>query len=160
MEVVPILYIISIWGCFNCIGNPVSNITIATGRTDMSLKYTALRLFCYIPCMIILSSYNINILVWGTTVLTLVFIFISWFMLLYKTISFSIKQFVSSFIKPLAYTLIIGYIGYHAIEFFVNQKWDYVPLLIISIIWIFTYLSIYIYIERHVIKSMISMVKV
>ena len=159
IEVVPILYIISIWGCFNCIGNPVSNITIATGRTNMSLKYTVLRLVCYIPCMMILSLYNIEVLAWGTTILTLVFIFVSWFMLLYKTIQFSLTQFVSSFIKPLVYTLLIGSIGYKVIELLADKDWDYISLLMISIIWVCIYMSIYIYIERRVIKSMINMVK-
>ncbi len=159
MEVIPILYIISIWGCFNCIGNPVSNITIAIGRTDMSFKYTILRLICYIPCMIILSSYNISVLAWGTTLLTLIFIFVSWYMLLNKTIGFSLRQFVSSFIHPLICTLIIGMVGYYAIDFLANNNWTYIPILLVSLLWTLIYLSTYVYVERDVIKSMINMLR-
>lgn len=159
IDVVPILYIISIWGIFNCIGNPVSNIVIATGKTFISFKYTVIRILCYIPCMLILSKYSITILAWGTTILTATFIFISWYMLLYKLINMGLKLYLKSFIIPLIYSLVIGAIAYSTLHYCYIKNVENISMLLISIFWGILYLIIYLYLEKYTIYSLIKILK-
>ena len=48
-EVGPVISILSIWAMIGCIGNPVGNIVVSQGRTELSFYYSVVRLLIYIP---------------------------------------------------------------------------------------------------------------
>ncbi len=158
-EVIPIVYILSVWGIVNCIGNPVGNIVIATGRTDLSFKYTLIRLLCYIPCIYAISAYDITVLAWGTTALAVISTFLSWYMQIYTTINLSIGQFLASFARPLLYTIIAGSIGYIILYSIKNNELGYTTLLLTAITWCILFLALFLIIEKKTIKSILQMIK-
>lgn len=158
-EVIPIVYILSVWAMVNCIGNPVGNIVIATGRTDLSFKYTFIRLMCYVPCIYFVSKYNITVLAWGTTALALISTFLSWYMQIYKTIDLKFNQFIGSFIRPLLYTIIAGALGYIALHSIKNNELGYTILLSTAILWCLIFLALLCLIEKKTIKSILQIIK-
>lgn len=158
MEVIPILYTLSVWATVNCIGNPVGNIIIATGRTDLSLKYTIIRFICYIPAMYVLSMFNIHVLTWGTVILSAVFVIISWFMQLNKTINIDFRSFVGSFLSPLIYTLLLGAIGYLLMDTVALEHSHQMLVLGVALLWCIVYLVVYVYIQRFTIMEIKNMI--
>lgn len=147
-DVIPILFILSLWGNTVCLGNPVGNIVIATGRTDLSLIYTLIRFMCYIPCMYVMSTYNIYVLAWGTALLNGLFVFISWYMQLYKTIELRIKQFVSSFMHSFIYTLCAGIAGYLFMDYIKGNHAGYLPSIGYAALWCVLYMTVYVLIQK------------
>lgn len=160
LDVVPVLFVLSIWGCVSCIGNPVGNVIIATGRTDISFKYALIRLLCYIPCVYVVSTYNnIMLLSWGITILTVFSTFLSWYMQVYKTIHLNIIQFANSFIKPLLLSLIVGSVGYIILETLAQSEKSFSMITLCGMIWCLCYFSILIVIENKTVLSIKSFLK-
>lgn len=110
-EVAPILSILSIWCIFVCIGNPIGNIIITKGRTDISFKYTLIRFALTIPIVLITSSINISTVAWGQVTLGLIFFFISWYMELWKLIGLKFTEFINCFDKTFILSITTGIIG-------------------------------------------------
>lgn len=158
-DVIPIVYILSTWAMINSIGNPVGNIVIATGRTDLSLKYTFIRLICYVPCIYIVSTYNITVLAWGTTALAAISTFLSWYMQIYKTIELKFNQFINSFTRPLLYSIITGAIGYITLHYINSKEVGYTNLLFTAILWCLIFVALFCLIEKRTIKSILQIIK-
>ncbi|MBR3615771.1 MAG: MOP flippase family protein [Bacteroidaceae bacterium] len=158
-DVISIVYILSTWAMINSIGNPVGNIVIATGRTDLSLKYTMIRLICYVPCIYVVSTYNITVLAWGTTALALISTFLSWYMQIYKTIELKLSQFIGSFGKPLLYTIIAGALGYIALQSINSNELGYTILLLTAALWCILFAATFCLIEKKTIKSILQIIK-
>lgn len=95
-EVAPILSILSIWGMFVVVGNPVSNIIISTGNTKISFQYTMLRLIIFIPGTLVFSYISLMALSFGQILLAVFGYILSWYMLLYKTIKLDFITYIRS----------------------------------------------------------------
>lgn len=95
-DVAPLLSVLSIWGMFVVVGNPVSNIIISTGNTKLSFEYTIIRLLIFIPGTLLFSYISLMALSLGQIVLALFGYILSWYMLLYKTIGLDLKNYVQS----------------------------------------------------------------
>lgn len=107
-ELAPLTSLFCVWSIIACVGNPIGNIVIATGRTDLSFKYTLIRVAIYIPAIWILVHYSLYVVIIGQIVLgILVSIFISWYMLLYKTINMTCRQFINSFLSTAIFSIVI-----------------------------------------------------
>lgn len=158
-DVIPILYILSVWGYLNCLGNTIANIVIATGRTDISFKYTIIRLLCYIPCIYIVSTYDIIVLAWGVTFLTALSTLLSWYMQAYKTIQLDIIQYGRSFIRPLILSIFIGSLGYITLNTLLKDGTSFIISTFYGIIWCIIYASAMIFSEKGTIKSLKSFIK-
>ena len=158
-DVIPIVYILSIWGYVNCLGNLVANIVIATGKTDISLRYTLIRLMYYLPSTYILSTYNITVLAWGITFLTALSTLLSFYMQVYKTIHLDIMQFCNSFIRPLLLSLIIGSIGYIALNELTMNETNMILYGLYGFIWCIIYIITIVLIEKKTFLLFLSYIK-
>lgn len=157
-DAIPIVYILSLWGYFSCIGNPVGNIVVATGRTDLSLRYTIIRFLCFIPIMSLLSIYNIYVLAWGSVLLYFIFTFISWYMHLYITIQLKVKQFAASFMAPCIYSILLGGVGYILMNHLNQNNANNLTILGAALLWCIIYLIIFAYIQKNSIKEIKKMI--
>lgn len=94
------------------IGNPVRNIIVATGRTDLTFKYVWVRSVFTIPCVFICSMYSIQMVAWGQVILSFIDYYLQWRMEIKPSINLSFKTLTNSFIRQGSISLIIGAIGY------------------------------------------------
>ncbi|MBO4263479.1 MAG: oligosaccharide flippase family protein, partial [Bacteroidales bacterium] len=81
----PFLRILCFWGMFASVGNPAGNLVIAKGRTDLSFKWTIIRVCCA-PLAVFIAAKCFgtpNSVAYSQVVLQLVFFFIYWRILIY-----------------------------------------------------------------------------
>ena len=138
-EVAPLLSILCVWGMFVVVGNPVSNIVISTGKTKMSFLYTIFRLLFFVPCTYILSSISLYAISWGQSILAFGGFFLSWYMLLKKTINLGLLRYLSSLYKSFAFFIFVVLTCYF-FTIFLNNKLDNKFLCYTAIV--FTYFSL------------------
>ncbi|KAA6334397.1 Teichuronic acid biosynthesis protein TuaB [termite gut metagenome] len=96
-DVAPLVSILSIYGIMLSIGNPVGNITIAKGRTDISFKYVLLRSIISIVLITISSFYSIRIVAWSQVIMMIILFAIAWRMIIYRLIQLPILNYIKSF---------------------------------------------------------------
>ena len=107
--------------------------------------------------MYVMSTYNIYVLAWGTAILTGIFVFISWYMQLYKTIGLNIKDFASSFIHSFIYTLCAGIAGYLLLNHIIEKDAGHLTSIGVAVLWCVLYLAIYVLIQKKTLKEINSM---
>ena len=149
-EVAPLLSILSIWGMFVVVGNPVSNIVISTGNTKLSFKYTIFRLLLFIPGTLLLSYISLLALSWGQIFLAFLGYVLSWYMLLYKTIKLDFSSYFKSMYKSFLYFSFVVLFCYNSYlvfsEFLESNIFKYI---IISCIFAFLLLVYIILIDKN-----------
>lgn len=97
LEAAPLISIFSIWSLFICIGNPVGNIVIAKGRTDLSLKYVILRVLLTVPVIGITSLCSLTYVAWGQVVMAVILFLLAYRMMIYKLIRLPFLEYIRSF---------------------------------------------------------------
>lgn len=143
LEVAPILSILSIWSLCLCIGNPMGNLSIAKGRTDLSFKYTLVRVCITFPMVYVFALFTLSLVAWGQILIGVVLLGVGYRLLLYKLIDLPWKRYVASFGKIGFLTLCVGMIV--ALLFSVNpfgMMSDGFLLLIYGLIFIFLYIGL------------------
>lgn len=94
----PILMIFSFWGLLVSVDSPVSNIVVATGRTDLSFIYTVCRIIIVIPLTYIVAlKGNLMAMALCTFLCELIICFISCKIELTMTIGLKFTDFFKSF---------------------------------------------------------------
>ncbi len=122
-DAVPILTIMAIWGMLASVGNPISNIIVSVGRTDMSFKYVIVRLIISTPILTLAAKNGLIITALATVACEAIILIVSWYMELWKTIQLSFKSFFTSFIYDLLLSLIVVILAYFVISLIgVNSK--------------------------------------
>lgn len=104
--------ILSLYAIFICIGNPVGNLIIAKGRTDMVFKWTIYRIF--ITSIVVLGSafFTITIVALAQVVLAILFGLIIWKIIIHKLIGLSLSDYIFAFSRMLLLSLSVGSITY------------------------------------------------
>lgn len=116
MEAVPIVSILSIWSIFICIGNPIGNVSIAKGRTDLSFKYVLVRILLSIPIVWITSTISVTCVAWGQAFLAFSLFLIGYRMLLYQLIRLPFRDYINSFCKIVLLSLLVSVCLYYPIH--------------------------------------------
>ena len=116
-DVAPILSILSIWSLFLCIGNPVGNLAIAKGRTDISFKYTLVRVAITVPVVFITSLFSIAGVAWGQVLISVLLFLVGYRMLIYKLIKLPLKDYVGAFGDLMIMAIIMGGAFYGFVNF-------------------------------------------
>lgn len=116
IEVAPIVSILSIWSLFICIGNPVGNLAIAKGRTDISFKYTLVRVLITVPIVYVSSLFSISVVAWGQVILGVIMFFVGYRMLIYKLIKLPLKDYIFTFIQIGVIVFLLGGIFYFVLS--------------------------------------------
>ena len=116
IEVAPIVSILAIWSLFICIGNPVGNLAIAKGRTDISFKYTLVRVLITVPIVYVSSLFSISVVAWGQVILGVIMFFVGYRMLIYKLIKLPLKDYIFTFIQIGVIVFLLGGIFYFVLS--------------------------------------------
>lgn len=126
-DVAPVMSILAIWAMVSCIGNPVGNVVVSLGRTDLSFRYTILRFFIYLPITYIACSLGLIFLSFGQVVLGFLSITLTWKMILQKSIELSSREFISSFVSQGTVSIILCILGYYLASHDIlnlNNSWN------------------------------------
>lgn len=110
IDVAPLVSVLSIYSIFHSIGNPVGNLAIAKGRTDISFQYVIVRSIISIIIVITTALYSIQIVAWGQVILIGIMFFVGWKMLINKLIQLPLLIYIKSFFTNGIIALIIGLI--------------------------------------------------
>jgi len=103
-----ILSFLAISYCINAISNPVGSLQIATGRTDIGLRWAIFSLLIT-PLVIYISSLaNINTVAFMRALLSFVMIIPLWWMQLKPMANIKLGEYFAQFIKPYLLLLIIA----------------------------------------------------
>lgn len=94
------------------VGNPVRNIIVATGRTDLTFKYVWVRSVFTIPCVYICSLHSIEMVAWGQVLLSVIDYYLQWRMEIKPSIGLSFHKLTMSFVKQGTLSLGLGVIGF------------------------------------------------
>ena len=117
MVVGPILAIFALWGMLVSVDSPVSNIVVATGRTDLSFLYTVCRIVIVIPLTYIVALQgNLMAMALCTCICELIICFISCKIELTMTIGLKLKVFIAAFSKQFLLSAAFILIVYNAIQ--------------------------------------------
>lgn len=107
-DLAPIVSLLSIWGLIVCIANPVGNIVTATGRTDLSFKYTIVNFCLSLPIVFISAKIGLQPLAIGQIILETIILILSWYFNLYKTINLKLGEFFKSYLLYYGITMTVG----------------------------------------------------
>lgn len=103
-----ILSFLAIFYCVSSINNPVGSLHVATGRTDLGLKWALFCLGLY-PIAIYLTSFlGVNYVAAGRGVLNILLIYPLWRMQLKIMANISWREYISTFYKPFILFLLVS----------------------------------------------------
>ena len=111
-NMVPLISILSFYALFICIGNPVGNLIIAKGRTDLVFKWTIIRIL--ITSTIVLGSalFTIEVVALTQVILAILFLLITWKIIIYKLIMLSFPDYFKSFSRMFIISISVGGVTY------------------------------------------------
>lgn len=147
-DAAPVLTIMAIWGMLASVGNPINNIIVSVGRTDMSFKYVIIRLIITTPILTLAARHGLIVTAFATVACEAIIIIVSWYMELWKTIQLDFKSFFSSFICDLLLSIFIVILSYFCISQ-IPQQQKYIGLLIALTITLTLYFILYLILRRH-----------
>lgn len=159
-EIVPLLSILTIWSCFVCIGNPVGNLAIAKGRTDISFKYTLVRVFITIPIVYVTSLFSVDCVAWGQILLSVIMFFVVYKMLIYKLIGLLLKDYVMAFGDLMAIAIVIGGVFYGVVNSNLLDINDpFLQLVIYGILLLVVYVGVLLVFQRKMFFELFKLVR-
>ncbi len=107
IEVSPVMSILAMWGLLISVGNLVGNVVIAKGRTDISFRYTIVRIVVYLPLIYFCATFGLYAISWGQVALIAFSIWLAWYMQLRPLIHLNLLTFLKSFHKGLLLSVTI-----------------------------------------------------
>ncbi len=117
MAVGPILMIFALWGMLVSVDSPVSNIIVATGRTDLSFLYTICRIIIVIPLTYVVAlKGNLMAMALCTLLCEFIICFISCKIELTMSIGLKFTDYVRSFGKQFLLSTVFVIGVYYAIQ--------------------------------------------
>lgn len=119
--VVPILKILSIWGLFSSIGNPIGNIVVAFGRTDKSFLYTVIRIVIYTPIIWYFATKGLTAMSISQVALNFLFIIVAYRIILKPIIKLQWSRWLKSFLPMSIITSTIIIVGFDINTFLINN---------------------------------------
>ncbi len=84
------------------LSSPIGSLQVATGRTDLGLRWTVLRIIVSPVFIYIGALYSIESVAMAFALLSLIFILPLWFIQLKPMLNLKLKEYFSQFSKPLA----------------------------------------------------------
>ncbi len=141
MDMVPLMSILSFYALFICIGNPVGNLIIAKGRTELVFKWTIYRIF--ITSIVVLGSafFSITIVALTQVALAILFGLIIWKIIIYKLIRLPLSDYISAFSKMLILSFSAGSITYLLIRKEIVESYNSYGQIIVYLVIYATLLS-------------------
>lgn len=98
------------------VGNPVSSIIVASGRTDLTFKYVLIRILYTTPCIYICSHYSIYVLAIGQIGLMLLDYIFQCMIEIKPILNITLRRLTTTFYKQAILSVILGSVGYALIS--------------------------------------------
>lgn len=108
IEAAILIVLLTAWTVGVCINNPIGGLVIATGRTDLSFKYTLVRIVINTLAVFVTVRISIQAVAIGQSIVTVIIFFIIFYMVIHRVLGTSLASFVSSFTKQGLIYLIVG----------------------------------------------------
>lgn len=159
IDAVPVLTVMSVWGMLASVGNPINNIIVSVGRTDLSFRYVIIRFIITIPIISLAAYQGLIATTIATVLCEAISLIVSWYMELWKTISLKFKSFFSVFTQDFLISIVIIVVVNYIITSIPPMQ-KYVGLLISSLITVGVYLVLTMILRRRnliEIKSMVAL---
>ena len=142
------------------VGNPVSSIIVASGRTDLTFKYVLIRLLYTAPCIYVFSHYSIYVLAIGLIFLMLVDYIFQTLIEVKPILKISIWDLSRTFYKQALVSLFLGIVGYVILSNNpLNCSKPIYELIIYTPMFIMIYLAIFALFLNKEYKSLLGVVK-
>ena len=138
--------------------NPINNIIVSVGRTDMSFKYVIIRLIIVTPILTLSAKYGLIMTALATMACEAIILVVSWYMELWKTIKLGFKSFFSSFFYDLLLSIIIVILANIVIPFFGLES-KYIGLCLAFIVTLVLYLILFFMLRRNRLIEIINLSK-
>jgi len=116
IDVALLVAILSIWAFGVCIGNPVGNLIVAKGRTDIGFVYALVRVFIMALAVFITVHISIEAVALGQTITTILMFFLSFYLLQYKLTKMKLRNYINSFYRHGLVSLILISISYPLVQ--------------------------------------------
>ena len=142
------------------VGNPVTSIIVASGRTDLSFKFVWIRAIYTVPCVYLCALYSIQTVAVGQIVLmTLDYVFQS-IIEVKPVLNITLRKLTSTFYKQGIISLIIGTLGYVVLSLNpLNINLPIFQLVVYALVIIVIYITTFVLLLRNEFYSMISLIK-
>lgn len=119
LSVAPVLTVFALWGMIVSVASPVSNIIVATGRTDLSFIYTICRIIIVLPLTFFIAlKGNLMAMAFCTFICELIVSIVSCKIELTMTIGLSIGDYISSFFKQFIFSIVFMGLAYFLLLYF------------------------------------------
>ena len=110
VDVVPVLQVLSFYGFFRAIGNPIGSLVLAKGRADIGFFWNLAMLFC-VPLSILCGSYMGLVGVsWALLGLAVALKLPEYYLITKPLCDAGFNEYLKSFSKPLLMVFIIGFV--------------------------------------------------
>lgn len=111
-DVAFIIKVLSIWGMFVCVGNPVGTIVTSKGRTDLSFIFVVVRFLVVFPIIFVAAKANLTMVSGAILFCELISCVLSWYLQLKLTIGLKFRRHLSSFLDILINSILSGLLVY------------------------------------------------
>jgi O-antigen/teichoic acid export membrane protein len=153
-QVAPIMAILCIWGMLACVGNPNGNIVIAFGRTNLSFRYTLVRIILCLPLSCLFALYGLIITAYGQIFMMAISIVLSWYIILRPVIKLKLSEWSQSFLPLLFVTLFLCVCGY-VFNKYLNVDLSIKGYVVVNILTIILYIAFAYLIHKKDISSIL-----
>ena len=153
---VMIFAIMSIWAIIETLGNPVGNIVVAKGRTNLFFFYTCLRLCFYLPCLYIISRFGLVPLVIGIIILSYLSNILACHVILKPAIELNAREYQSAYFKLFEFSVVFLVLGFYFMRFIDSRETIHFTVKYASyLIVLATYLLVYYRMEKTFIEDLL-----
>ena len=100
------LQVLSICVLIQSISNPAGILMVSLGRTDLGLKWTIVRIIFTSLSIFIACYISIEAVAYSQVIVAFLFLFLYWYMMIYKMIKLSLKEYLMACSKALLFSLL------------------------------------------------------
>jgi O-antigen/teichoic acid export membrane protein len=135
IDAAPFLRLFAIIGLLSSTNLPAGILFISLGRTDLSFKWTIIRIILTVIAMFIAANISIIAVVWAQIIIAFVTVFLYWRVMIYPMAKIELKRYLQTIGRPLLYVILAAIPCLY---------FAFIPLSIpVSVAFIFAYLIFY-----------------
>lgn len=155
IEVAFLLRILSFYGIECSIDSQGNILQISLGRTDIGFKWTIVRIICSIFVIVAVSQINITAVAYGQLVLSIISIYLFWWIVIKPLIKLNFITYIKSFFGPLLIGAAIT-IPLFCVSQFITLYWWQIPL---AICFLSAYVIYYMFFKKDYIIKVLKLIK-
>ena len=107
----------AVWSLFVILVQPNGLVALAMKRTDITFRYTIIRLFIMGLLLLLFSRYSLQTAAYTMLGSYLIMMFVNWKMILHTTIKMSLKEYLATLKPTWTALLIMPFIQFIAKKF-------------------------------------------